>query len=296
MKKRVIIVDGNNALHRSYHKFKNMKSKKGEPSSIIYGFPLIISGLIRKFNPNHFVIAFDHSRNKHRMAALPNYKNREHRLDFDYEDFNKQCEIARKAMTALGIDYIRIKGQEADDIIYMLIKKYLKKGFTDIIIISSDKDFQQLITKEVSIWQPNHNRLLTYKNHESVFGYTVKQSLDYLILDGDKSDKIPGYRGMGEKKITAFLKEHTSIRKFLKSDKTHKTMSKEELEVIYKRNRLLIDIRYFCRKFIDKADMKITKGKKKIDSIYLSDLTNTYDIKTFMSGTFLKPFKTIIKK
>ena len=291
---RVIIIDGQNVLHRAYHKFKNMTSKSGKPSSVVYGFPYIIGGIVRKFNPDAVIVPFDYGRNQHRLDALPDYKNREKRLDFDYEDFIDQSQKARKILKALGVPTIKIKGQEADDLIYMMVKEFTKKGYNEIIIVSSDKDFQQLVNKKVSIWNTTKNMLITHKNHVSVYGYTPKQSIDYLILDGDKSDKIPGYRGMGEKRIKAFLEEHSSIRKFLRSKKEHKGLDRVLLEEIYKRNRLLIDIKYFCRIHGDSINIKIKKGSKKIDHHYLSKIGNTYDINTFCADTFLKPFKKLL--
>ncbi len=292
---RALIIDGNNSLHRAYHKFKNMKSKTGKPSSVVYGFPYILSSLLRKFNPDAVTIAFDHSKNKHRLEALPGYKDREPRLDFDYEDFQEQFKIVRQLTNALGVDYIRVKGQEADDLIYMMVKEYRRKGYDDIIIISSDKDFHQLITPKVSIWNTYKGMFYTKLNYSSLFGYSIKQSVDYLILDGDASDKIPGYKGMGDKRIKDFLNNHSSIRKFLKSNETHKLMGKEELELIYTRNKLLIDIKFFCKNFMDESLIKITKGKKKIDHPTIASISNEFGINTFHSNTFLKPFKNLLK-
>ena len=215
--KTVLIVDGNNNLMRAYYKYINMTSKKGEPSNIVFGFPLMMGALVKKFKPDDMVVAFDSDRHKERYKLLPDYKSREPKIGFDYENFKEQNKIAVNTMTALGIKTLKVKGQEADDLIYLLVRHYKKLGYHKIIIASRDKDFRPLITSKVSIWVVTDDYLLTHKNHKQIIGWSPRQFLDYLILDGDKSDKIPGYPGFGEKTITTFLNEYSSIKNYLAS-------------------------------------------------------------------------------
>ena len=291
--KSVVIVDGNNNLMRAFYKYKNMQSKKGEPSNIVFGFPLMMGALLKRFKPDDMVIAFDSDRHKERYKLLPNYKNREKKIDFDYENFQEQNKIAIKTMNALGVDTCKIKGQEADDLIYLLVKHYRKLGYTTIIIASRDKDFRPLITSKVSLWVVTDDYRLTHKNHKQIVGWQPRQFLDYLILDGDKSDKIPGYPGFGEKTITTFLNEYSSIKKYLASGEQFRKIDNQLLEEVYNRNRMLIGIRLFCNKHLKNLELKIKKGNKGIDYTYISEVSNRFDINTFVDTKFIKPFKKL---
>lgn len=293
MSKTVLLIDGNNSIHRAYHKYMGMKSKAGESSSIVYGFPLIVGGLLKKFKPDDVVVVFDGGRNKNRLKLLPTYKAREPRLDFDPESFDTQLQIARDLMTAFGVKTVREKGQEADDLIYLLIRAYKKLGYDNIIIASRDKDFRQLITSKVSIWVVTDDIRVTKDNIVNIYGTTPRQSLDYLILDGDKSDKIPGYPGFGEKTIKEFLNKYTSIQKYLDSREQFKKVDNVKLETIYKLNTELIGIKFFAKKHLMDLKFEIKPGNKSLDFKYISEISNRFNINTFVDVKFIKTFKDL---
>lgn len=296
MNKKVILIDGQNNMYRAYYKYANMKSRKGKPSSIVYGLPLIVGGLLKKFKPDEILIIFDHDRNKKRQEIWPDYKKREKGIRFDADDFHSQKETVHKLFKALGVPIVHQKGQEADDFIYKAIREYKARGFNEIIIASRDKDFRQLVDNKVSLWVVQDDHRVTKDNIEKVYGYTPRETLDDLILQGDKSDVIPGMPGFGEKTARAFIKEYGSIRKYLKGGHQFRKVDNELLKEVYKRNKALIGIKYFCRKYLKNVPMEITKGNSKIDYQYISEVCNDYDIKTFADPKFTKTFKDLLNR
>lgn len=288
---KTLIIDGNNLLHRAFHKFKAMRNGKGENTAAIFGFPYLLSSLIKLHKPTDVIVAFDGGRDKRRLKVLPTYKDRKSKSDFDFEDFKRQKEIIKEILGYLGISFSSRKDLEADDIIYLYARRASRKGM--VIIVSTDKDFVQLIDEKVSLWNPWKDDRITHKNYHKYTKFSPAQCVDYLSLDGDTSDCIPGYKGMGEKTIMQFLNEFSSISNFLESKDNFKKIDKKLLEKIYNTNRELIDIRYFCRKHkIKLKDIPITKASK-VNSTELNFIAAEHSITTFNKPEFINTFKEL---
>lgn len=260
MKRPILILDGNNLAHRCYHSMGRL-SYKGQSVSVIYGLPNLVTSLVKRFDPKKVFLVWDGKKSKIRKELLPEYKS--HRKDFnknfDPDDFYRQRDIAMKLFYNLGVKQIWDREMEADDCIFMILKKFTK---SKIIIASNDKDFHQCITKRVTVVN-GKDILLTPKTLPKNFNYTPENCVDYLCLVGDSSDNIPGYRGIGEERGKAFFLEHSSIANFLNSNKTHNLIDKEKLAKLYALNRQLIDLSYYNEQHIP-GDKKLPyfKGKR----------------------------------
>lgn len=288
-KNKILIIDGQNILHRAYHQYKSMRDEFGRITSMVFGFPYILHSLINLHRPNRVYVAFDGGRHKRRLEILPGYKNRVKRDDFDYENFITQKEDVVKLITALGIDIYQKKGYEADDFIYLLARKHSRNS--QVVIVSTDKDFVQLINPNISIWNPFKNERITHLNCEKIMGYTPEQCVDYLSLVGDTSDCIPGYKGIGPKTALKFLNEEGSIDNFLNNDKNSK-IDKNVLKELYKVNKELIDIKYFVRKNkikLEHADLIPGKFNSKEVKLICAD----YSITKIQKPEVLAKFKQL---
>lgn len=250
----VMLIDGNHLCHRSYHKFSNLKTIDGKPTSITYGFPMVLSSLIHRLNPDYVVTFFDGNKHKFRTDLLPTYKERDHKLGFDYEDFLSQKQEVMELMPKIGITTIFRKGYEADDLIYYFFRK-ARKLFDKFILVSGDKDFNQLINKQFIVYNPNKDVLIdTREKCKEVFGYYPEQCVGYLSLLGDSSDNIPGLKGVGEKTAKAFFEKYASIKQFLESKDNFNRVDRTLLEEVQVNNKKLIDIKYFYRKVLKTKD------------------------------------------
>lgn len=165
--------------------------------AIFVGLNMVRSYLV-KFEPDICLIAIDGGRDAERMRLYPDYKKRKGELteverrerDIFFDQLYKLREVTR----ALGIVQYCCKGREADDIICSLL------GNTESIIVSTDKDFYQLLEKDnVSIYNPVTKGIINAKTVEEKYGIPIRYFVDHKALTGDSSDNLPGVKGIGDK-------------------------------------------------------------------------------------------------
>lgn len=285
-----MIIDGDNGLHRAYHKYGGFATMDGKPSSVIFGFPYMVRSMITKIKPDKVYCTFDGGSSVHRKAILPGYKDREQRLDFDKENFYSQKEIARQLMMDLAITVVWEIGVEADDLIYRLVRKHKKDT---CIIVSGDKDFHQLINDKVSVFSPHKEIELTPKNLHRYYPYHPHEVVDYLVLTGDKSDKVPGYGGIGEKRARQFLDAHTSIKNYLKTYTPAFKYDPIKMAEVYRVNRTVVDLAYFYRKHLRKTPIPILNPDPVLKLAAVAKVAREYQVTTLTKAEFLKTFKDL---
>ena len=105
-KKTVLLIDGENILHQSFHKFEKLKSTDGKPSGAIFGFFKSLHMYLTRFKPNEVVITFDNGHSPVRDKLLPNYKGHRKNISVDYESLQIQKAIIMKILGMLRISYI----------------------------------------------------------------------------------------------------------------------------------------------------------------------------------------------
>lgn len=298
---RIVIFDGNHLAYRAYYKFSNLKTIDGERTSIIYGMPYVAESLIRKLSPKKVVIAFDGGRHKFRTTLLPEYKKRDLKLGFDYDNFISQKQIGLEIFQLLGLRVAWKKGFEADDIIAQITRRYYQKGW-EVVIVSADKDFHQLLRPfnknedgggPVMMYNVNKGKMIDEYTLRVIHKYSPDQCVDYLCLTGDKSDNIPGYPGMGEVRTLKFLEQFHSISNFLKNkDLKFGKLDRVKLEELWKRNKKIIDLKYFYRTHMMKESIPwVNLGEPDYEG--LEKLCSKYEINTFLKPQFINTFKKL---
>lgn len=298
--KMLMIVDGSNLAHRAYNKFEGLKDSQKRPVNLIYGFLRILQSYIVRFRPTYVVVTFDTKESKEsnfRKDLLGSYKvHRKDNIRMDYEDFNAQSRVVKRALKYLNIPVIwdsKGLGHESDDYIGWLAKFHRDcKG--KVIILSSDKDFCQLIDSDIKVFNPFKNQLVNKANCREIMGYSPAECVDYLCLLGDKSDDIPGYRGIGEVKARKFLDQFGSIQAFLDDPEAEfPGIDRDGLTDLYARNTELIDIDVALAKHPLKR-VPIIYHKKDILSIKkLGEVYKKYGFTSFTKPEFITPFKTL---
>lgn len=169
---KTLIIDGDNHLYRAAFKFHNFTNIDGKPSGVIYGVLSMITGMIRQFKPDNVVVVFDGKKSELRKLWLPGYKDRKDKnLKINYKEVLAQKEFLVTFLPLLGIEVIRSPHDEADDMIYLVTKKY--RG-TQKIIASRDKDFNQLITPKTWVYDGVEQVMLKPSNLKRRRGYTPK--------------------------------------------------------------------------------------------------------------------------
>lgn len=290
---KLLLIDGEALLHRAFHKFEKFKSTDGIPSGAIYGFMKSLSAYVFRFDPTHLLITFDNGKSKYRTEILPGYKEHRKSIAMDYESFWRQKRTIMRILRCMGIPYIFDKdfrnNYEADDYIAWVCHTYPDK----VLIISSDKDFNQLLSNRVKIFNPSKDKLVTMVNCKEEFGYSSQQTVDYLSLVGDSSDDIPGYRGIGPKKAVEFLDKYGSIFNMLsKWDQLDIKLDRDTLQEVYSINMRMIDLKWFIKTHrLTEKEIPQTihkKNKEKLRKLFIK-----YSFNSFLTEEFEKPFKKI---
>ena len=229
--KRLILVDGNNLLFRSYYATAYtgnlMKNSKNFPTNALYGFVNMINKIIAEEKPVYMMVAFDIGVN-FRKKENPTYKEGRQETP---DDLKKQMPLAREILTKMGIKYYEQEPYEADDIIGTFAKKALEDPEFDATIISSDKDLLQLINEEVNVKLLKQKDYIYYDEatFKKDYGFPPINMIDYKALAGDPSDNIPGVKGIGDKTAITLLKEYQTIENIYDNIEKIKGKVKEKL-------------------------------------------------------------------
>ena len=210
---KVVLVDGNNLLFRSYYATAYtgniMRNRDGFPTNGLYGFVNMINKIVAEENPKYMMVAFDIGKT-FRHEKYKDYKGGRRETP---EDLKVQFPIAKKILTAMGIKYLECEGYEADDIIGTISSWCDKDPEYEALIVSSDKDLLQLISEEtvVKLLKPKDYIMIDEATFIQTYGFEPIKMIDLKALMGDASDNIPGVKGIGEKTAIKLLTQYGSL-------------------------------------------------------------------------------------
>lgn len=206
----LLIIDGSNAIHRAHYAVPKM-SYNGTPTNAIVGFMNIVKSNLTRTGAKNCAIVFDRPGENHRHRLFPEYKAGRVKHPEVKEALDLQIPIIVDLCRACGLRVVGKRGIEGDDIIGQLGVDYVEQTGKDVNILSGDKDFGQLLrNKKIALINPNKG-LITRKNIESIFGVPARQVVDYLMLEGDDIDNIPGVYGVGPKTAISLLKDYRRV-------------------------------------------------------------------------------------
>ena len=211
--KKIIMIDGNNLMFRSYYATAYngnfMNNSKGFPTNALFGFAGMINKIINEETPEYIIVAFDKGKT-FRHEQYEGYKDG--RVETP-DELKKQFPKAKELLTAMGIKYYEIDGYEADDIIGTFAKFCDEDKDFIGTIVSSDKDLLQLISSDVDIKLLKQKDYIRYneKTFEEAYGIKPIRVIDLKALMGDSSDNIPGVKGVGEKTALKLLHEYKTL-------------------------------------------------------------------------------------
>ena len=229
--KKVILIDGNNILYRSYYATAYngnlMKNSKGFPTNALYGFINMVNKIIVDENPEYIMIAFDKGRT-FRHEKFDVYKGTR---DETPSELKVQFPYAKNLCLAMGIKYFEIDNYEADDIIGTFAKTINESNDYEGLIVSSDKDLLQLITNKVKVklLKTHDHIMMDEKTFYETYGLSPIKMIDLKALMGDASDNIPGVKGIGEKTALNLLHEYNSLNGVYENIEKIKGKTKEKL-------------------------------------------------------------------
>ncbi len=211
--KTIYLIDGHSQIYRAYYApFRNLTSPSGEPTRATYVFCQMLLNLIRDCQPDYLVMVLDAEESKLlRRRVYPEYKaNRPPPPEDLLPQERRIVSIIRTARVPL----LREEGFEADDIIATLTRRWASDEL-QICIVSRDKDLDQLLGRNVTLFDPMKDEVITAERLLELKGWRPEQAIDAQVLVGDTSDNVPGVLGIGPKTAARLLQQYGSVAEII---------------------------------------------------------------------------------
>ena len=249
--KKLILIDGNAIIHRSYHALPPLTTKSGELVNAVYGFASTMLSVIAKFQPDYILATFDLAGPTFRHEEYKEYKATRTKAP---DELYAQIERVKEVVRAMGIPIYEKAGFEADDVIGTMIRKseeisgsrhpmscdHNDQKTSDVqedienIIVTGDLDTLQLVSPKTQVYTMRRG-LTDSVMYDEVkvferYGLKPDQVIDYKGLRGDPSDNILGVKGIGEKTASTLLQKYGTIEGVYENISQIKGAVKEKLE------------------------------------------------------------------
>ena len=231
--KKLFLLDAFALIYRAHFAFsKNPRiNSKGLNTGVMFGFTNVLLEIINKQKPTHIAVAFDVSGPTFRHEQFPAYKA--HREETP-EDIKIGVPIVKDIVRAFNIPVLELQGFEADDIIGTFAKKASKEGF-EVFMMTPDKDYAQLVEEHVYLYKPafmgNGVDILGVPEVLAKWDIArIDQIRDFLGLQGDAADNIPGIPGIGAKTAVKLLKIYDTVENLVAHSHELKGKQKENVE------------------------------------------------------------------
>lgn len=205
---RMVLVDGSNLMYRAFFALPaSLVTSKGLQTNAIFGFASMFRKLFAGRTPTFGAVVFDAPGKTFRDDKFPEYKATRPSMP---DELRAQVAGIREVSEAHGFRVLSVPGVEADDVLGTLACLGRDAG-CDVIIVSSDKDFAQLIDDRVKMLDTLRDVTFDAELVRKKWGVTPSQIIDYLALVGDKADNVPGVPGIGDKGATELLAAHGDL-------------------------------------------------------------------------------------
>lgn len=205
--KKAVLIDGSSLFFRSYYAAPKISLPDGQPIGAVYGFCSMMLSLIKNHIADVVMIVFDAGRETFRTQIYDQYKaNRPPTPD----DMKSQYPIILEACEAFGIKTVSKRGVEADDIIATYSTDLSGKNCT-VEIVSPDKDFMQLVSDTVSIFDAMHHKSIGPEQVFEKYGVYPKNMTALQALMGDSIDNVPGVAGIGIKTAAKLIARYENL-------------------------------------------------------------------------------------
>lgn len=286
---KVILVDASHLLSRTFHvpSFQSLKTViDGQEvlTGAAFGFIQSIKKMYKdlKQEKDKLIVVWDGGGKGFRNTLDPLYKaNRPSRTP----DYLFQIGITQEFLKALGVLQCQTANVEADDLIGILTKQARLKGY-QVLIISGDKDFNQLVSNNVHVLHPGtgqeDDKLITPEEVKERYGIAPHLFISWLSLTGDSSDNISGIDGVGKKTAAELILCNGDIDSIINSDVHYKFKKDKKVPISDKlqekinssKEKLRLAKQLVTIKLDMDIDIEIEQVKPNL--LYLKELFKTY--------------------
>lgn len=236
---RVLLVDSMNTFLRSFAVI-NSTNTQGVHIGGMVGFLRSLAYTVNLVQPTRIICVFDGQGNTtNRKNLYPEYKgNRKLKRITNWNSFDDLADESASMsqqmlrlvdyLKQLPISIITRDKLEADDII-----GYLAPKFESTVVVSADQDFLQLCNDKIQVYSPIKKKFYGPKEVFDEFGLWPQNYINYKVLMGDKSDNVPGVRGLGDKKLSKLFPEISGDKKITLKEIIEKSYDKHEEHGLY---------------------------------------------------------------
>jgi 5'-3' exonuclease len=289
---RVLLIDGLNLFFRNFAML-NFVNQDGVHVGGLGGFLRSLGTLINQIHPTSIYIVFDgEGSSTNRKNLVSEYKsNRNIRRITNWQVFDsledeneaKINQIVRLIhyLKCLPVKVISFEKAEADDIIAHLAQNLESKHNSKVFIVSSDRDFIQLVTPNIVVYRPIEKDYYTEETIKQKFGIPAKNFILYKTLLGDSSDMVKGIKGLGEKGILKKFPE-LSERILSLEDIFDICQAKYKEHVVYSRVIFEYDSLEKNYSIMDLNSPWLTDEQKEFLNDFIKEKTPTLNEKAFL--------------
>lgn len=208
--KKILVIDGNSIINRAFYGVRALTTKSGKFTNAIYGMINIISKQLSAIKPDYAAVAFDLKAPTFRHEMFPEYKAGRNPTP---PELLEQFPDAKECLKLMGINVLEIAGYEADDIQGTVAYMAHSAEDTESYILSGDRDLFQLIDDKVTVLYASNQDTVKMQKEEFVekYGIEPQHFVEMKALMGDKSDNIPGVKGIGEKGASQLISDFGTL-------------------------------------------------------------------------------------
>ena len=227
-RRTLFLIDGSSQMYRAYHAFRGrgLSNQEGHTTHAVYVFVTMLRKLMQDHAPAYIAASFDLAGPTFRDDIVSDYKANRAAMP---DDLAEQINWVHQACEAMGVPILTSRGYEADDVIGTVARRGVESGF-DVVIVSIDKDFFQLVGNGVRVYDPREDG--TWFDSQGVvekFGIAPAQVVDVLALVGDTSDNVAGVPGIGKKGALDLIGRFGSLDELLAHADELKPKSRDAL-------------------------------------------------------------------
>ena len=316
--KTTVFIDGLNVFMRHFAANPS-KSLNGKFCGGIYGFLNNVKYLTEKFNPDKVIVAWEGGGSARRRAIDSNYKMgrrpvKLNRSVYDEEypsttgDRDTQLKVLIEILYETPVTQIYVDDCEADDVISYLVKT--KKSSNRKIIVTSDKDYYQLIDNNTVIWSPNKKCIIDEKYIVDNWGILPQNFCLARCFAGDQSDGIKGVKGVGFKTMLKRFPDLLSCKNVSYNDIINRSINeiatgnnlrifkdiKESKDNIEKNWKLMyLDSAMLSATQIKKINYQFDNKEEQINKFKLLKIMNREGLNSFDIHTFIIELKSRLR-
>ena len=221
----LFLVDGYALIYRAFFAMlsRPLTTSRGENTSAAWGVVNFLQRLKTEHKPDYLGWVLDSGRS-FRHDVYAEYKATRQKLNEELQqDFDRGLDRIAQLLAAYRVPVLAVDGYEADDVIGTLAQRGVADGY-QVVVVSGDKDFQQLVKPGVWLLNPGRGGPAAVEEHwvgvhnaNERLGVAPERVVDYLALVGDSSDNVPGVPGIGDKTARDLVHEFGDLEAILRA-------------------------------------------------------------------------------